>query len=153
MYSFWRLYSMGDLIKWIFSNTVKCVRKCGDEWVKAVTTYTLPWAPQALSAALISIILSSSFKPVFIGLSSYITCHNTATCNVCKRTALYIEYPVHHSHSAHVTLRCIQNLNGFFIGFFCSHSADNMMLLRILLLPINVGLAQAHPNDPYTQLQ
>ena len=26
---------MGDLIKWIFSNTVKCVGKCGGEWVKA----------------------------------------------------------------------------------------------------------------------
>ena len=25
---------MGDLIKWIFSSTVKCVGKCGGEWVK-----------------------------------------------------------------------------------------------------------------------
>ena len=24
---------MGDLIKWIFSSTVKCVGKCGGEWV------------------------------------------------------------------------------------------------------------------------
>ena len=27
---------MGDLIKLIFSSTVKCVRKCGGEWVKLV---------------------------------------------------------------------------------------------------------------------
>ena len=25
---------MGDLIKWIFSSTVKYVEKCGGEWVK-----------------------------------------------------------------------------------------------------------------------
>ena len=48
--------------------------------IKAVTTYILPWVSQALSAALISIALSYSLKPVFIGLSSYITRHNTATC-------------------------------------------------------------------------
>ena len=34
MYNFWKLYSMVDLIKWIFSCTVKCVEKCGGEWVK-----------------------------------------------------------------------------------------------------------------------
>ena len=36
------------------------------------------------------------------------------------------------SHSAHnVTLARIQNLNGFSIGFFCSHSAHNVTLTRI----------------------
>ena len=33
MYSFWELYSVGDLIKRIFSSTVKCIVKCGGEWV------------------------------------------------------------------------------------------------------------------------
>ena len=33
------------------------------------------------------------------------------------------------------------NLNGFSIGFFCSHSAHNMKLRRIHRLPISVGLA------------
>ena len=26
---------MGNLIKWIFFSTVKCVGKCGGEWVKS----------------------------------------------------------------------------------------------------------------------
>ena len=105
----------------------------------------------------ISIVLSSSPKPVFIGLSSHITHHYTATCDVRRWTnALFIEYPVYRSHSTHnvilcriqnlngfsieifcslsvhnVMLRCIQNLNGFSIGFFCSLSAYNMTLCRI----------------------
>ena len=46
--------------------------------------------------------------------------------------ALFIEYPVYCSHSAHnVTLRRIQNLNGFSLRFFCSHSAHNVTLRRI----------------------
>ena len=53
------------------------------------------------------------------------------------------------SHSAHnVTLRRIQNLNGFSIGFFCSHSAHSMTLRRIQRLPTSVGLAQARPKYP-----
>ena len=52
------------------------------------------------------------------------------------------EYPLYHSHSAHnVTLRCIQNLNGFSIGIFCSHSAHKVTLRHILRLPTSVGLA------------
>ena len=51
------------------------------------------------------------------------------------------------SHSVHnVTLRRIQNLNGFSIGFFCSHSAHSMTLRRIQRLPTSVGLTQARPN-------
>ena len=36
MYSFCELYSVGDLIKQIFSSTVKCIRKCGGEWVNKI---------------------------------------------------------------------------------------------------------------------
>ena len=31
IYIFWELYSMGD---WVFFSTLKCVGKCGGEWVK-----------------------------------------------------------------------------------------------------------------------
>ena len=36
---------MGGWIKWIFSSTVKCVGKCGGEWVKgyhSVVRSTIP---------------------------------------------------------------------------------------------------------------
>ena len=33
MYSFWELYSLSDLIKGTLSSAVKCIRKCGSEWV------------------------------------------------------------------------------------------------------------------------
>ena len=39
MYSFWELYSVIDLIKRIFCNTVKCVGKCGSECVKCFYLY------------------------------------------------------------------------------------------------------------------
>jgi len=51
------------------------------------------------------------------------------------------------SHSAHnVTDRRIQNLNGFSIGFLCSHPAHNVTDGRVHRLPTSVGLAQARPN-------
>ena len=34
MYSFWELYSVSDLLKQVFSSTVKCVGKCDSEWFK-----------------------------------------------------------------------------------------------------------------------
>ena len=39
IYSFWELYSVGNLIIEIFSSTVKCIRKCGGEWVKLLKNY------------------------------------------------------------------------------------------------------------------
>ena len=35
MCSFWELYSVDtrNLIKQIFSSTVKCIRRCGSEWI------------------------------------------------------------------------------------------------------------------------
>ena len=55
---------------------------------------------------------------------------------------------LYRSHSAHtMTLRRIQNLNGFSIEFFVqSHSAHKVTLRRILQLPTSVGFAQARPN-------
>ena len=44
--SFWRLYSMVDLIKYIFSSTVKCVGKCGGEWVNFSTNVLFKLVPQ-----------------------------------------------------------------------------------------------------------
>ena len=60
--------------------------------------------------------------------------------------ALFIEYPVYRSHSAHnVTLARIQNLNGFSIGFFCSHSAHNVALARIQNLSgFSIGIFCSH---------
>ena len=85
--------------------------------------------------------------------------------------ALFIKYPVYRSHSAYnVTLRRIQNLNGFFyriflftlrvqrdapthtklkmafsIGFFCSHSAHNVTLRRIQNLDgFSIGFCCSH---------
>ena len=67
----------------------------------------------------ISIELSSSPKPVFIGLSSHITHHNTATCDVRRWTnALFIKYPVYRTFHAQRDTPMYTNLNGFSIRFF-----------------------------------
>ena len=50
------------------------------------------------------------------------------------------------SHSAHnVTDGRIQNLNGFSIGFFCSHFAHNVTDGRIHRLPTSVGSLRLAP--------
>ena len=55
------------------------------------------------------------------------------------------KYPLYRSHSTHnMTLRSIQNLNGFSIEFFCSHSTHSVTAMETLCM---LALEQLHWND------
>ena len=108
------------------------------------------WAPHTLLAALISIALLSSLILSLSSLASLLTSLAIILPRVmCANDECFVHRisGVSFTFRAHVTLARIQNLNGFSIGFFCSHSAHNVTLARIHRLPTSVGLAQARPND------
>ena len=58
----------------------------------------------------------------------------------------FVTYFIVHTPS-YVTLRCIENLNGLYIVFYCSHSVYQVTTRRIIRLSTSVGLSQAHPNN------